>query len=136
VRHRGSASLGYRFDATPRRHLRGEQLAALGVAAGPLRAQIARGQSVVLPDGRRIEPEMVEGPLAPGTSLAVVGDAEEAPSLVTAVAGVDALVIEATFLDADAALATARGHLTAGAAGRHRRRGQALFPAGPRDERS
>ena len=48
----------------------------------------------------------------------MVGDTEEVDSLVEAVRGVDALVIEATFLEADAGLAIARGHLTAAQAGR------------------
>ena len=118
VRHRGTASLGYRFETMPRRHLRGDRLAALGVPPGPLRAQLAAGEAVVLPDGSCIKPESVMGPPAVGASLAVVGDAEEVDTLVGPVGGADALVIEATFLEADAALATERGHLTAAQAGR------------------
>jgi ribonuclease Z len=93
VRHRGTASLGYRFDATPRRHLRADRLAALGVPSGPLRARLAAGEAVVLPDGRTIEPEAVLGPPAVGVSLAVVGDAGEVEALVGPVSGADALVI-------------------------------------------
>jgi len=118
VCHRGTTSLGYRFEATPRRHLLDNRLDALGVPAGPMRAQLAKGEAVVLADGRRIDPESVRGPPAPGASLAVVGDAEETRSLVAAIRGADALVIEATFLEADAALAAERGHLTAAQAGR------------------
>jgi ribonuclease Z len=118
VRHRGTESLGFRFDTRPRRHVRADRLAALGVPAGPLRARLAAGETVVLPDGRRIEPAMVQGPLVAGVSLAMVGDAEEVESLVAPVRGVDALVIEATFLEADAALAIERGHLTAAQVGR------------------
>ena len=118
VRHRGTESLGFRFDTKPRRHVRADRLAALGVPAGPLRARLAAGAAVVLPDGRRIEPDMVQGPAAAGVSLAVVGDAEEVESLVIPVSGADALVIEATFLEADAELAAERGPLTAAQAGR------------------
>src|SRR5438552_17912482 len=107
VRHRGTESLGFRFDTRPRRHVRADRLAALGVPAGPLRAQLAAGEAVVLADGRRIEPDEVQGPRAAGVSLAVVGDAEEVESLVAPVSGADALVIEATFLEADAGLAAA-----------------------------
>jgi ribonuclease Z len=117
VRHRGTESLGYRFDAIPRRHLRADRLAALGVPSGALRSQLAAGEAVVLPDGRRVEPESVLGPAAAGISLAVVGDAEEVESLSAPVSGADALVIEATFLETDAALAAERGHLTAAQAG-------------------
>lgn len=118
VRHRGTESLGYRFATLPRRHMDAARLEALGVPPGPLRARLAKGESVTLPDGRRIDPEMVLGEAIAGASLAIVGDTEEIETLVPAVQGVDALVIEATFLAADAALAAERGHLTAAAAGR------------------
>lgn len=118
VQHRGTASLGYRFETTPRRHLRADRLAALGVPPGPLRAQLAAGQPTILPDGRRIDPDMVQGPPAPGASVSIVGDTEEVDSLIAPAGGADALVIEATFLEADAQLAADRGHLTAAEAGR------------------
>ncbi len=113
VAHRGTASLGYRFTELGRRPLAADRLAALGVPEGPARRDLARGQTVVLADGRRIGPEMVRGPEVGGSSLVVVGDAEEVASLVEPVRGADALAIEATFLERDAALARARGHLTA-----------------------
>lgn len=118
VRHGGMESLGYRFDAAARRHLRADLLAAHGVPSGPLRARLAAGETIELSDGRRIAPEMVTAAPAAGASLAVVGDTEEVETLVEAVRGADALVIEATFLDQDAALAAERNHLTAAAAGR------------------
>ena len=118
VAHRDTASLGYRFQDEPRRSLLPERLDALGVPEGPERAALARGQPVVLADGRRIAPEMVHGFSAPGARLAVVGDTEEIAGLVEPVRGADALVIEATFLERDTALARARGHLTAADAAR------------------
>jgi ribonuclease Z len=45
--------------------------------------------------------------------MTVVGDAASADELLEEVRGVDALVIEATFLEGDADKAAARGHLTA-----------------------
>ena len=116
VAHRGTASLGYRFQGEPRHPLISERLDAFGVPAGPERALLAQGRSVVLADGRNIVPEMVHGAPVPGATLAIVGDTEEIAGLVEPVRGVDALVIEATFLERDAALARARGHLTAAAA--------------------
>src|SRR5439155_17962218 len=117
VRHRGTESLGFRFDTKQRRHVRADRLVALGVPPGPLRAQLAAGETVVLSDGRAIEPGAVLGPPAAGISLAVVGDAEEVESLVAPVSGADALVIGATFLEEDSALAAERGPLTAAQAG-------------------
>jgi ribonuclease Z len=118
VAHRGTASLGYRFQDELRHPLISERLDALGVPAGPERALLAQGRSVVLADGRHIEPEMVHGAPAVGTALAVIGDTEEIAALIEPVRGADALVIEATFLERDATLARARGHLTAAAAAR------------------
>jgi ribonuclease Z len=118
VAHRGTESLGYVFQDEPRHPLLPERLDGLGVPEGPARAALAQGRSVVLADGRRITPEMVRGPPMPGTKVAIVGDTEETASLVEPVRDADALVIEATFLDRDAELARARGHLTAAAAGR------------------
>lgn len=116
VSHRGVESFGFRFEMPPRRHLLPDRLLALGVPDGPRRAALARGESIALDDGRRIEAAAVLGPSRAGASLAVVGDTDETLSLVDAVRAADALVIEASFLECDAALAKCRGHLTAAAA--------------------
>lgn len=118
VSHRAAASLGYRFAAEARRPLLPERLDALQVPHGPERAALARGETVTLIDGRRIAPEMVEGPGRAGAHLAIVGDAADAASLTDAVRGADLLVIEATFLARDAELARQRRHLTAAEAAR------------------
>jgi ribonuclease Z len=118
VAHRGTHSLGYRFQEEARRPLLAERLDALGVPQGPERAALARGVRVELADGRRIAPEMVHGPTVEGSKLVVVGDTEEVDTLIDSVRGADTLVIEATFLERDAALARSRGHLTAAAAAR------------------
>lgn len=118
VSHRGVESFGFRFETPARRRLLPERLAALGVPDGVVRAALARGEPVTLADGRTIEPAAVLGPPKPGTSLVVIGDVDETESLVEPVRGADALVIEATFLEKDAAIAASYGHLTAAAAGR------------------
>jgi ribonuclease Z len=113
VAHRGTESLGYRFAEETRRPLAADRLAALGVPAGPARRELARGRAVVLGDGRRVSTDMVAGPGVAGASLVVIGDAEEVAALVEPARDADVLAIEATFLERDAALARARGHLTA-----------------------
>jgi ribonuclease Z len=118
VVHRGTESLGYLFREESRQPLLAERLDALGVPAGPERAALAQGRPVVLADGRSIAPEMVRGPGTAGARLALVGDTEEVATLIEPVRCADVLVIEATFLERDAALARARGHLTAAAAAR------------------
>ncbi len=116
VAHRGTESLGYLFEEATRQALLPERLDTLGVPRGPERAALAGGNPVVLADGRSVTPEMVQGPSVAGAKLAIVGDVEEVASLVEPVRRADALVIEATFLERDAALAKSRGHLTAAAA--------------------
>ena len=116
VAHRGTESLGYLFEEEARQPLLADRLDALGVPEGPERTRLAHGLPVVLADGRAVTPEMVQGPRVAGAKLAIVGDAEEVVSLIEPVRRADALVIEATFLERDAGLARARGHLTATAA--------------------
>jgi len=125
VAHRGTESLGYLFEEEPRRALLAERLDALRVPEGPERAALARGDPVVLADGRSVTPAMVQGPSVAGAKLAIVGDAEEIISLIEPVRRTDALVIEATFLERDAVLARERGHLTATAAAKLAREAEA-----------
>lgn len=118
VRHRAADSFGYLFEHRPARPMLPARLDELGVPRGPERGLLARGEAVDLADGRRVHPDEVLGPPQPGVRVAVVGDAESVDDLVGAVAGVDLLVIEGTFLDVDADKARARSHLTVGDATR------------------
>jgi ribonuclease Z len=90
----------------------------LGVPAGPIRRQLVAGETVTLPDGRKVGPEDVLGPPVPGLRLYHVGDCGEIDSLRPIVRGADALVIESTYLDVEADLAREFGHLTASMAAR------------------
>lgn len=113
VQHRGSGSLGYIFQERPRRPFLNEKAEALGVPAGPERGRLVQGQPVVLPDGRRIEPDDVLGPAVPGSKLVFVGDAGETSDLVEPAYQADLLVIESTYLDEERGLAREFGHITA-----------------------
>jgi ribonuclease Z len=116
VPHRSTQSLGYRFTEEARVPLLRDRLTALGVPDGPSRRELAEGRTVLLGDGRLVMPEMVRGPPIAGARLVVIGDVEDVVPLEAEVRGADALVIEATYLDRDAALARSHGHLTAAAA--------------------
>ncbi len=113
VRHRDTDSFGYAFEGPPRRHLDRGRLAALGIPDGPIRGELAEGQPVTLPDGRVIDPADVRGPPESRSKLVIVGDVETTEGLGRVVQGADTLVIEATFLQRDAATARDYGHLTA-----------------------
>jgi ribonuclease Z len=113
VRHRDSDSFAFTFEAHARRHLLPQLLMELGVPDGPARGTLAQGRPVTLQDGRTIDPEDVLGPTAQGNKLVVIGDTEATEDLSKHVEDADLLVVEATFLQRDAAMASDYGHLTA-----------------------
>jgi ribonuclease Z len=113
VRHRDTDSFGFCFESRARRHLRPERLAALQVPDGPVRKELAEGRPISLGDGRSIDPDDVLGPAEGGRKIAIVGDAQTTDGLAEHVRDADLLVIEATFLERDAAIARDYGHLTA-----------------------
>src|SRR6185437_12058827 len=113
VRHRDTDSFGFSFETQVRRHLRPDRLAALGVPDGPVRKALAEGRPVTLADGRMVDPREVLGPPEGRKRLVIVGDAETIDGLAEHARDADVLVIEATFLGRDAAVAREYGHLTA-----------------------
>jgi ribonuclease Z len=72
-----------------------------------------KGRPVVLAEGRAIDSEDVLGPPERRKKLVVVGDTETTDGLAEHVREADLMVIEATFLERDAAMALDYGHLTA-----------------------
>jgi ribonuclease Z len=113
VDHRGSSSLGYRFEEHSRRPFLPEKAEALAIPPGPWRRDLVEGKAVTLPDGRKIEPDQVLGEPRRGTSLAVVGDVGREEKLLPYVKDADAMVIEATYIQEEADLADRFGHITA-----------------------
>ncbi|MGB4595830.1 MAG: ribonuclease Z [Anaerolineaceae bacterium] len=113
VDHRGSSSLGYLFEEASRRPFLADRAEALGIPAGPWRKDLVAGKAITLPDGRVIDPESVLGAVKQGTRLAVVGDTGRPDKLLENVRGVDALVIESTYLEEEAQMAREFGHTTA-----------------------
>lgn len=113
VDHRGSNSLGFRFEEMARRPFLPEKAAALGIPPGPWRQDLVEGNPATLPDGRLIDPNDVLGEERPGTCLVVVGDVGRPEKLLDFVRGADTLVIEATYLKEEAHLAAEFGHSTA-----------------------
>jgi ribonuclease Z len=118
VQHRGSDSFGFAFAEKSRRPFLVERAVALGVPAGPIRRELVNGATVTLPDGRRVGPEDVLGPLLAGARLVHVGDCGDTGGLLEVARGAEALVIEATYLEVEADMARDFGHLTAAQAAR------------------
>ena len=116
VEHRGSSSLGFRFEERSRRPFLPENAEILDIPPGPWRRDLVAGKVVHLPDGRKIQPDQVLGDERLGTALVVVGDTGHAEKLKPHIQDADALVIEATYIQAEADLAERFDHLTAQAA--------------------
>ena len=111
--HRDADSLAYLFEEAPHRHFDAAAADRLGIPEGGERRRLVAGEPVILADGREILPDAVLGPPRPGTRLLVVGDVGDTGSRAEFGADVDALVIEATYLEAERDRARHYGHLTA-----------------------
>ncbi|MET8777715.1 ribonuclease Z [Nocardia sp. NPDC050713] len=108
-------AFGYRLTEPSGHRMLPERLRARGVR-GPDVGRLQREGSLVV-DGVTVTVDEVSEP-RPGQSFAFVMDTRLCAGVHQLASGVDVLVIEATFLDADAHLADEYGHLTAGQAAR------------------
>ncbi|HEX9840046.1 MAG TPA: ribonuclease Z [Anaerolineales bacterium] len=113
VTHRGPDCLGYVFEGKARRPFLPERADELGVPFGPERRDLVAGREITLPDGKRIKPDDVLGPVQKGVKLVVVGDTGKTEDLLEVSKDADALVIESTYLDEEAEMARQFSHLTA-----------------------
>lgn len=113
VWHRGPDCFGYLFEEKIRRPFLPKNAEDLAIPPGPWRRELVNGKSTTLPDGRVIHPDQVLGPERPGTRLAHVGDVGRIDELAGTIQDVDALIIEATYLDNEIEMADQFAHLTA-----------------------
>lgn len=103
-------TLGWRLEEPDGRRLDRERLRRAGVPPRARAELVAEGHVTV--DGRRVELRAVSHP-RPGQVAAVVMDTRDGDGAREAAADADLLVIEATFLEDQRALAEEVGHLTA-----------------------
>jgi ribonuclease Z len=113
VTHRGPDCLGYIFEEKARRPFLPAKADEMGVPFGPERRDLVEGKTLTLPNGRRVTPEDVLGPLQKGVKLVVIGDTGRTDDLVEPCQDADALVIESTYLNDAADMAHDFSHLTA-----------------------
>ena len=118
VWHRGPDCFGYLFEEKTRRPFLPEKADELLIPPGPWRRDLVNGNPTTLPDGRTIHPDQVLGAERPGTRIAHVGDVGRIDELVLPVKDVDALIIEATYLQEESEMADKFAHLTASQAAR------------------
>lgn len=108
VTHRGSGNFGFTFKQNDHRPFMAEKAEALGIPAGPERADLVRGKAVTLEDGRVIQPEDVLGDVEPGVKLVIIGDVGRTDDIQHEVEGASTLIIEGTFIGEDEGF----GHMT------------------------
>jgi ribonuclease Z len=113
VTHRGPDCLGYIFEGKARRPFLPEKADELGVPFGPERRDLVAGQEITLPDGRRITPDQVLGPVQKGVKVVITGDTGKTDDILEACRDADALVIESTYLEEETEMARQFSHLTA-----------------------
>ncbi len=103
----------YRVEQKPRPgRFDVERARALGIAPGPIYAQLKAGRSVSLEDGRIINGAALCGPERPGCSLVYCTDTVFCEAAVELAAGADLLIHESTFAHAEAEMAFQRQHST------------------------
>jgi ribonuclease Z len=103
----------YRVDQKPRSgRFDAEQARRLGIPEGPVRAQLKRGLTVTLEDGRVINGASLCGPERPGASVVYCTDTVFCDAAVELARGADLLIHESTFAHAEAEMAFARPHST------------------------
>jgi len=111
--HRGRC-LGYALVEPPRLGRFDPELArAMGIPEGPMWGAIHRGETVTLPDGRRVGPEELVGPPRPGRRVVISGDTMPCDAIRELARGADLLVHEATFGDDELQRARETRHSTA-----------------------
>jgi ribonuclease Z len=113
VSHRGPDCLGFVFEEHARRPFLPEKAEAVGVPPGPLRRDLVAGKAVTLEDGRVVQPEEVLGDVVKGAKLVHIGDTGRTDDILEHCQDADALVIEATYLEAEREMAHEFAHLTA-----------------------
>jgi ribonuclease Z len=90
-----------------------ERARELGIPEGQLWGRLHRGESVELPDGRRIGPAELVGDPRRGRTVVYTGDTRPSPAVVEAARYADLLVHDATFGEDERARAVETGHSTA-----------------------
>src|SRR5262245_25650203 len=90
-----------------------ERARELGIPEGPLWGRLHRGESVELPDGRRVGPAELVGEPRPGRTVGYTGDTRPSLAVVEAARGADLLVHDSTFGEEERERAIETGHSTA-----------------------
>ena len=112
--HGGGPSLGYVLKEHLRRgRFDVEKAKAVGIPEGPLWGKLAKGETVELPDGRRLLADGFVGAARAGRLVVFTGDTRPCAATIDAAQGADLLIHEATFGEEERDRARDTGHATA-----------------------
>ena len=90
-----------------------ERARELGVPEGPLWGKLHKGETVELPDGRRLGPDDLVGQPRRGRTVVYSGDTRPTLGVIEAARGADLLIHDSTFGEEERARAEETGHSTA-----------------------
>ena len=103
----------YRVDQKPRAgRFDIAKARELNIPPGPIYAELKRGETVTLADGRRIDGSTLCGPEQPGASFVYCTDTVFCEAAVELARGADLLIHEATFAHGEAEMAFQKQHST------------------------
>jgi len=112
--HGPSRCYGFRFIEPQKPGKFDEEKANyLKIPPGPERADLVRGKSIALQDGRIIQPDEVVGKPHPGRIITFCTDTIPCPASIELAENADMLIHDATFSDRQADWANETGHSTA-----------------------
>lgn len=103
----------YRIDQKPRSgRFDVNRAKSLGIPPGPIYAELKRGHTVDLGDGRVVDGKELCGPEQPGVSIVYCTDTVFSEAAVELAQGADLLIHEATFAHGESEMAFKRQHST------------------------
>ncbi len=85
----------------------------LGIPEGPLFSKLQKGQTIILPDGTKITPDLILGPSRKGRKIVISGDTKPCEQMISFSQNADVLIHEATFDSKLQDVAMGYGHTTA-----------------------
>jgi ribonuclease Z len=95
-----------------------EKATELGIPAGPMFGRLQRGDTITLPDGQKITPQMVMSPPRKGRKFVYATDTRPCPQVVKFAYEADLLVHEGMFAQEMEEEANLKGHSTSAQAAR------------------
>ncbi len=85
----------------------------MGIPEGPLFSKLQKGQTIVLPNGEKVTPDLILGPSRKGRKIVISGDTKPSNHIIGFSENADVLIHEATFDSRLQDIAREYGHTTA-----------------------